>query len=507
VAAADALSLNRYGEVKVNSMSATNHMSASKWRLFEKYTRGQMASPISSPDAITPRPTDRPARLSVAQQEFCSQETNSPGIPPLYNESITVHMKGALDVRILERSFAEIIRRHEIWRTTYAKRDRQLVQIIRLPEETFRLSIQDFRGMSESERMNEMRKFIDRDTRRPFNFERGPLLRASLLQMSTEDRILFIVAHLSVVDGVSVYQILPTELAVLYEAFSAGRNSPLPELPVQFADFADWQREHLESHKWEDQIAFWKKQLDGPPVLNWPRDHTRQAVTKTFRGMIRSFAFSDELTEQIKYLSRTGGVTLFITLLAGFAALLHLYTDGTDIVIGTFSPSGRQRAEVQTLMGHFINPVALRLHPRDSLTFRELMHHARDITAGAMRRDLVPLETLIHEITGLPTSGRNPFFKFGISLQPPMPSIAYDWTVSSMDAQSGGAPWNLYVAFIDRPTGMLGRVQYNPDVFEESIVEQMWSGLESLLKMAASHPDEHLSGLRSELRAAPQASL
>jgi hypothetical protein len=306
------------------------------------------------------------------------------------------------------------------------------------------------------------------------------------------------------VDGVSVYRILPTELAALYQAFSTGKNSPLSEPPLQFADFADWQREHLDSGKWGNQIAFWKKQLARPPVPNWPRNNMRQAVPKTFRGVIRPFAFSDGLSEQIKYLGRTGGVTLFITLLAGLAALLHCYTDETDIVIGTFSPSGRQRPELQTVMGHLINPVALRLNPRDRLTFRELMDHAREITGEAMRHDVVPLATLIHEITGLPSRGRNPFFNFGISLQPPMPSIAYNWSVTSMDAQSGGAPWDLYIAFIDRPNGMLGRVQYNPDVFEDSVVEQMWSDLENLLKMAASHPEGCLSGLRSGLPAAHQ---
>src|SRR5215469_4053966 len=206
-----------------------------------------MSSPLPGPDAITAGPANRSSRLSVAQQEFYLHETHSPGIPPLYNESISVHMNGVLDDRTLERSLEEVIRRHDIWRTCYAKRDGQLVQIVRPPDEAFWLPVRDFSQMSEPERMNEMQNFMDRETRRPFSFEREPLIRASLLKTSTEGHTLFIVAHLSVVDGLSVYQILPTELAHFYQAYSTGKSSPLPELLVQFADFAEWQHNHLDN--------------------------------------------------------------------------------------------------------------------------------------------------------------------------------------------------------------------------------------------------------------------
>lgn len=485
-------------------MSAASHLSALKSRLFEKYASGQMPSPLPGPDAITAGPANRFARLSVAQQEFYLQETLSPGISPLYNESISVHMNGVLDGRILERCFAEIVRRHDIWRTCYAKRDGQLVQIVRPPNESFQLPVRDFSQMSEPERIKEIQNFMDRETRRPFSFEHGPLIRASLLKTSTESHILFIVAHLSVVDGVSVYQILPTELAHFYQACSTGKSLPLPELSVQFADFAEWQRNHLDNHTWAHQIAFWEKQLDGAPLLNWPGGHTAETGTKAFRGMIRSAAFSEALTEQIKYFSRIEGVTMFVTLLAGFAALLHLYANQTDIVIGTFSPSGRHHPELSRLLGHFINPIALRLRPTADLTFREFVHQACDIVVRSMKHDLLPLHTLIQEITGRPSSGQNPYFNFGISLQPPMPSIRYDWTVTSMDAQSGGAPWDLYIAFIERPSGMLGRIQYDPDVFEGCLVEQMWSDLEKVLQIAASHPEERLLKLRTACPASIQ---
>ena len=213
------------------------------------------------PDAITSRPSDGGAPLSVAQEGFWLQEKSSADIRRLYNESISLRMKGALDIGVLERSFAEILRRHEIWRTTYAMREGRLVQIVHPPAKVFAFSIQDFRGLPESEQTKEIRKFRDEQTQEPLDLEQGPLLRASLLRVSAEENLLFVVAHLSIVDGVSVYQILPTELAVLYEAFSAGRESPLAELPVQFSDFAYWQREHLDRGSWETQRAFWRARL------------------------------------------------------------------------------------------------------------------------------------------------------------------------------------------------------------------------------------------------------
>jgi Condensation domain len=208
------------------------------------------------------------------------------------------------------------------------------------------------------------------------------------------------------------------------------------------------------------------------------------------RGVIQSAAFSCELTEQTKYLSRVGEATLFVILVAGFAALLHSYTEQTDFVIGTFSPSGRQCPELHRLLGHFISPVGLRLEPRDDLTFHELMQRACDVVGEAMKRDMAPLEALMQAVPGWPVSGRSRLFNVGISLQPPMPSIAYDWTITSMDAQSGGSPWDLYLAFIERPSGLMGRVQYDPDpdLLEESVITQMWSDFESLLKIAAARP-------------------
>ena len=197
----------------------------------------------------------------------------------------------------------------------------------------------------------------------------------------------FLCAHLSIVDGLSVYQVFPSELAALYSAYYSSRPSPLPELAVQFGDYAYWQRHQLQGEKLAPQIAYWRKQLAAPiPVLNWPMDRTRPA-RETFRGAIRPFALPKNLSEAIKALGEQEGVTLFMTLLAVFTTLLHCYTQQEDIIVGTPSPAGRKRSEVQKLLGYFLNPVALRFDLTGNPTFCELLRRTQRVTleAGLLR--------------------------------------------------------------------------------------------------------------------------
>jgi hypothetical protein len=353
----------------------------------------------------------------------------------------------------------------------------------------------DLSDLPYTEQDPERQRYADEQAQLRFDLEAGPLFRASLLRLGREEHILFIAAHLSIIDGVSVYQILPVELAARYQALVTGKQLPFDELPIQFADFAYWQNQWLETGQRQEQQSFWKTKLAGEiPVLNWPKlDVPPQP--KTFRGVIRPFVFTPELTTAIKDLIRREGVTLFVALLGGFVALLHLYAKQEDIVVGTLSPSGRKLPEVRQLLGHFINPVALRFDLTIVETFRQLLHHVRDILVEAMTYDMIPMEILEKEIANSDNASRRPFFSVGVSLQPPVPQLPYDWTVTSMDAQSGGARWDLYTAFIDRPNGILGRVQYNPDIFKDSTMEQMWTDLGDLLAAASFNPTQRLSDL------------
>src|SRR6185437_12308665 len=193
--------------------------------------------------------------------------------------------------------------------------------------------------------------------------------------------------HQSIVDGISVYDIIPTEIATLYESFSRGKPSPLPDLPAQFADFALWQRRSMEGGTMATQIAYWRKQLAGElPVLQWPDDRPRPPA-QTYRGLIKPFTWPQPLTSALRELSQREGVSMFATLLAGFATLLHRYTGQHDIIIGTLAPTGRKQSEFQRLLGYFLNPVPLRTNLAGNPTFRELLWQSQQVTLKALSND------------------------------------------------------------------------------------------------------------------------
>ena len=300
-------------------------------------------------------------------------------------------------------------------------------------------------------------------------------------------------AHQSVVDGISVFRIFPMELTQLYESFSAGRPSPLPDLPIQFADYAFWQR----SQPIDDQIDYWKKQLGGGlPVLDWPPGSAQESRL-TQRGLIHPFTWPQALVDELRKLSHQQGVTLFSILLAGFSALLHAYTAEEDIILGTLSPSGRKRSEVQSLLGYFLNPVALRMHIKREACFSDLLREAKDVISGALTNDDVPLSRLADELKANAKLVQNPFFNIAISLGPGVPPLPAGWTQSYMDVGSGGSRWPLYVEFSDRGAGLIGRAQYNPDFISTKLLERALNDFEDLLVKVCLQPDRRLSEIGS----------
>jgi hypothetical protein len=469
-------------------------LSEAKRRLLEKLMRGDPAQAPAVGNTIEPRPTGKPAPLGLAQEQVWRRSMRAAGKPPLYNETITVYREGPLDVALLERCFCEILRRHEAWRSSFDTLQEQPVQIIHPPRTAAQIPLVDLRMLPEEDRETEAVRLASEQAQKPFDLRQGPLLRTLLLRMGDARYRFTITAHQSIVDGVSVYQVLPAELAALYEAFSAGRPSPLPELTIQYGDFAYWQRERIQGEIADQQVAYWRKRLAGElPVLQWPRKLARQSE-ESFRGVIRPFAAPKGLGEAIKTCSQHEGVTLFMVLLSGFAALLHCYTRQEDILIATLSPAGRKRSEVQGLLGYFLNPVALRFDFREGPTFHELLAQVRGSISEAITNDDVPLEFLAEELKL--SSDRDPFVKVAISLQPQVPNPGSGWNVTSLDAQNNGTVWDLYLAFIERERGLIGRAQYNPDVFEWTTIAGMLEDLWRLLQAAASHPATRIKELR-----------
>lgn len=473
-----------------------------KRQLLETFSRGEFAGMAKQSQAIVRRPVSEPAPLTVAQEKLWYQ-SQIDGIPPLYNESITVRRSGPLDVAALERSLAEIIRRHEIWRTSYDRLNGVPVQLIHPAATNFPLPVVDLRRYPEAEREQRALRLATEQTCRSFDLRSGPLLRATLVRMTDQDYRLSLVAHLSIVDGVSVYQVFPSELTALYSAFSAGKPTPLPELPVQYADYAYWQRNWLKGDQLGAQLAYWRRQLSGElPVLRWPTYSLRLPIRSTYHGAIQTFALSQCLTDALKQFSRLAGVTLFTTLMASFASLLHCYTRQVDLIVETPSPAGRKRSEVQSLLGYFLNPVILRMNLDGNPSFTELLQRTRSVVAGALSYDDVPIEVLARELQLNPDPSRKPSFSMALSLQPQTPDSAAEWEVTSMDADSGGSPWDFYLAFIDRPKGLLGRVQYNPSVFDPATIAYMFQDLNTVMQAALSDSNAHVFDLLTDRRAA-----
>lgn len=472
-----------------------NTLSEAKRKLLESYVHGERTRRSLAAPQISPRRGDEPAPLSLSQEQLLLREKSMPDIPPLYNECITLRISGPLDVRVLERSLTEIIRRHEIWRTSYEARDSRMVQIVHPAPTEFRLPVIDLCGLPAAKQEMEVQRDISEAVRQRFDLANGPLLRARLVTLGPSEHRLYLIAHLSIVDGVSVYQVFPSELAALYSGYTSAHPSPLPSPAIQFGDYASWQRQWLEGEELDKQVSYWRKQLAGEiPALRWPTD--RLPLTKrTFRGAIRPFVLSQPLGKAVKELSQREAVTLFMTLLTAFVALLHCYTQQEEIVVGTLSPAGRKRSEVTKLLGYFLNPVALRFDLTSNPTFSELLRQTQRLTLEAISNDDVPIESLALELRPKHDLSYNPFFNVAISLQPPMPKLDLEWTVTSMDIEGSGSPWDLYIAFIDRSEQMMGRVQYNPDLFEYGTICQMLRHYQRLLECVCASPGKRLSEL------------
>jgi len=463
-------------------------------QLLESYLRA--SAKFSGGNRISRRPEGALAPLSIAQEELWRREVSTPGIPPLdipplYNECVTLRMMGSLDTFALERSLAEIIRRHEIWRTTFETRAGQPMQVVH-PGGPIRFSAIDLREFQKSEREPEAVRRISLDARRPFDLQKETALRPTLVRMDETEHWLVLIAHLIVLDGVSAYQILPEELSVLYQAFSAGRASPLPELPFQCADFAAWQRENG-SEDIPRQTFFWRQQLkDLAPVPVSLSDQSPPAK-KTYRGAIRPFVFPKDISREIRQLAQRENSTLFLTLLAAFAALLHRTTQSDDLTVGTLSSSGRKHIDGLKLLGYFLNPVTLRFNFGSDPTFQELLVQARSVASEAISNDDVPIEHLAREFGKENNGSPSPFFSAAISLQPPTPDLALNWTVTTMDVSSGGSPWDLYLAFIDRPEGLMGRIQFNPDLFGPDAITKVLRHLEIVLRTVTTKISQPVS--------------
>jgi amino acid adenylation domain-containing protein len=430
--------------------------------------------------------------LSFAQQRLWFIDQLAPG-SHAYNVIPYARLKGPLDVAALERSLAEVIRRHEALRTTFIQVNGQPVQRI-APELAFRLPVERLESVAEGEA--ELQRLAEEEARRPFDLEKGPLIRARLLRVTSEDHVLLLTLH-HVISDVWSLGVMERELTTLYRAWSRGAEPALKALPVQYADYTTWQREWLTGEALEEQLAWWKRQLAGaPPVLELPTDRPRPPL-QSARGAVLRVMLSPALSGAVKELSRAQGATQFMTLLAGFHALLARYSGQSDIVVG--SPiSGRNRREVEGLVGFFANTLALRVDGTGAESFRELLGRVRTACLGAYDHPELPFEQLVDALQPVRDLSRSPLFQVMFVLQGAMPYAALELpglSASEFVVDPGVSRFDITLSVRETPDGWLCIWEYSTDLYDEATVARMAAHYVRLLEGAVAQPEGTLSAL------------
>ncbi|MCA1568064.1 MAG: amino acid adenylation domain-containing protein [Acidobacteria bacterium] len=437
---------------------------------------------------IARRGESGPAPLSFAQQRLWFLNVMEPNSP--YIIWTNFHLKGRLDAPALERTLNEIVRRHESLRTTFSANEGQPVQLV-TPHLTLGVPIHDLSDLDEGARSSEVEQH-KQEMQRPFDLARGPLFRARLLRLDADEHILLLAMHHIVTDGWSI-GIMLREMTTLYEAFTAGRAPALPQLSIQYRDFAAWQREWLSGAELERQLAYWRENLRGaPPALELPTDRPRPPV-QSYRGETLEREIGKKLTGALKELSRARGVTLYMTLLAAFKTLLYRYTGQHDIVVGT-PIANRNRMEIENLIGFFVNTLVLRTSLSPAHTFSELLTRVRDVTLRAFAHQDLPFEKLVEELQPERDMSRTPLFQVMFSLQnEPLPPLRLGGvTMRLLDDEMKTAQFDLTLDLIERDEGILSSLEFNTDLFDRETAERMFGHYLRLLEEIVTNPDRHL---------------
>ena len=431
--------------------------------------------------------------LSFAQQRLWFLDQLQPG-NPAYNIPAAVRLKGVLNVPAFQQSFQEIIKRHEALRTTFKSVEGKPVQVI-TSSFNFTLPIVDLRHLSKAEKEAEAMRLAGEEVRKGFDLTKLPLLRLNLLQLDDTEYLLLLTIHHIVADGWSL-GVLVRELAALYEAFCAGKPSPLPEISLQYADYAVWQRNWLQGEVLAAKLADWKQQLgQNLPPLNLPTKQPHPAVS-TNLAKIQNFQLSEQLSEALNTLSQQENVTLFMTLLAALQTLLYRYTNQQDIVVGT-DLANRTQVETEALIGFFVNIMVLRTNMRGNPTFRQLLDHVREVTLKAYAHQDLPFDKLVEELRPDRSLNQTPLFQVLFVMQnAPMPTLELaGLTLMPVEIDPGTAKFDLAL-FVSETEGRIsGTWKYNSDLFDAETIAQISHRFETLLNSIVNQPDSRLNSL------------
>ncbi|HKV10096.1 MAG TPA: amino acid adenylation domain-containing protein [Thermoanaerobaculia bacterium] len=443
--------------------------------------------------AIRPVPRAGDLPLSFAQERLWFFDQLEPG-SPAYNIPTLSLLSGGVDPSLLGRALSALVLRHEALRTTFPTAGGRPAQRIHPP---FVVEVPeiDLRALPEPVRESEAARLSEAEALRPFDLVRGPLLRAATVRLGEGESRLLLTVHHIVADGWSM-SILLREIGALYGAFAAGRPSPLPPLPIQYADYASWQREWLSGEVVEAQLGYWRERLAGaPPVLELPADRVRPAV-QTYGGAREPLALSASGTEALKRLGRQEGATLFMTLLAGFQVLLSRASGQSDVSVGTLI-AGRNHVEIEGLVGFFLNTLVLRTDVSGEPTFRALLARAREASLGAHAHQDVPFEKLVEELQPVRDLRHTPLFQVLFVLQnlPHEELRLPGLTLTPLRGERKVANFDLSLVLEEAEGTVSGALEYNHDLFDAATVRRTVEQLKTLLAAAAAEPDRPVAEL------------
>ncbi|GAC1398976.1 MAG: hypothetical protein NVSMB49_08120 [Ktedonobacteraceae bacterium] len=470
-------------------MSQTTELSEAKRALLNKYLRGNISETPKGTSLIPRRPQSDVAPLSYGQQQLWLLAQLMPDTP-VYNECVTIYLPGPLDVAALEWSLNEIIKRHEAWRTSFPAEDGQPIQRIH-PSLTLPLPVVDLRRLPSHEREAEALRLSTGQATQMFDLAQGPLLRATLLRLDDMDHRLFLTLHHIIFDGLTIYQVFLPELHTLYESFLSGQPASLPPLPIQYADYAYWQRASQKEDVFAEHLAYWKQQLqDIPAALELPTDRPRPPI-QSHLGSVYPFQLSARLTDGLREVSRQAGTTLYMSLVAAFQTLLHRYTRQDDILLGT-ATSSRKYIETQNLLGFFLNTLVLRTDLSGNPTFLELLKRVREVILAADTHRDVPFEYVVKELQPDRNLSQNPLFQVLLSLVPQQPVLSSGWTLTQMNVQTHTSKFDLSIELDERSDGIIGRLVYSTDLFDEPAIARMVGHWQILLEGIIQNPNQSI---------------
>jgi acyl transferase domain-containing protein/acyl carrier protein/phospholipid N-methyltransferase len=462
-----------------------------------KESSSPRAEMVTFQPQIQPRPKDLlPLALSFAQQRLWFMDQLQPG-DSSHTIAQAVRLLGVLQVTALEQSFQEIVNRHEALRTTFTLQNGQVVQIIH-PHLALAMQQIDLQGQSLEAREEAVQEWASADAHRTFDLSQGPLLNVTLLHLGEIEHVLLLSMHHIIADGWSI-SILLQELAALYTAFAQGNPSPLPALPIQYADFALWQREWLQGERLETQLAYWTQQLKDLPVLALPSDRPT-APTPMRKGSRQYQLFPKALVETLKGTHQREGITLFMTLTAAFKLWLHSYTGQSDIVVGT-DIANRTQAGTENLIGFFVNQLVLRTRLEGDSTFQTILRQVYNVTLDAYAHQDLPFDKLVEALNPVRDGQQTPLFQVKIVLETPQsqPFTLPELTLQPLTVDRNTVQFDLLLEFNETEQGLHSIWEYSTNRFDHNTITRMMAQFDQLLHHIAQQPNTTLSDLKSVL--------